>query len=625
MTLWNKETLKNSCDEQPQYDTQFNITTADDFDQKHSALNVSASLKLSVYGGLIKLQGSGKYLSDTKSSKKQARVTLQYYTTTKYKSLRMYQLEQEAIQDPHIFEKDIATHVVSAILYGAQAFFIFDQHVSTENELQNAEGHMLAEIRKIPKANNECQAKQNNEQFHCTFYGDFILKKKPVTYEDAVHTYSELPKMLGENGEHAVPLTVWLLPLNKINSKAASVVQKISVSLVAQTQNILEEFLSIEMHCNDSLKDSIVSSFPAIQKKIQHFKAYCYEYKIILQKDLRDILSSICSNEVVEQKLSHLLISNESSPFNNRSVKEWIANMLREKTLISSYSTMFLGDNCIETNNQFEGKQSNQHNIKICSDLELEKELCDVTVDYVVCFNFTSLNEGNDYVTELATYLKKYQTTLQQQSAQGTWKCTKKTEPWFLSKEMRKNMKELAERFIEFATANAMHKKTKFLVTSTNDETCKGASIFLYENGVLKNRQFHPPSKPGTPIVFEPGYTDVMLKIQPPQYGAENIKKYIVEYNTPGTTEWKSFETQNTLFPVTDLQEITEYEFRCKAVCDPGMSMTSDMSECIFTGYKPEGTISHFEPVPYTLPLKDGLPYGSEVTIFGEVKRDAHR
>ncbi|XP_043911304.1 verrucotoxin subunit beta-like isoform X2 [Protopterus annectens] len=583
MTLWSKETLENSCDERPQYDTQFNITASDDFEQKHSALNVSASLKLSLFGGLVNLQGSGKYHSDTKSSKKQARVTLQYYVTTKYTSLTMYHLGQESIQYPYIFEKDIATHVVSAILYGAQAFFIFDQHVSTENEVQNAEGHMLAKIKKIPlveiegeaKVEFDADAEQKNEQFHCTFYGDFKLKKNPVTYEDAIHTYSVLPKMLGENDEHAVPFTIWLLPLSKINSKAASLVQEISVTLVTQTQNILEEFLSIKMHCNDALKDSIVSSFPTMQKKIQKFKAYCNEYTIIFQTALADILPSIRSSGVEEQKLANVLISKERSPFSSCLVNEWTSNMLREKNVISNYSTMLLENSCTEP----EGKRSSQHNIKICSDIELDKELCDLMVEHVVCFNFTSLNEGDEYITYLATYLNM------QESVQDTKQYTNKQEPWFLSEEVRKNMREAAKGFIEFAAANTMHKKTKFLITSINDKTCKGASIFLYKNGVLKSKQFHPPSKPGAPMVCEPTCNSLMLKIQPPQYGAENIKKYIVEYHTPGTTEWKSVETSNPdlSFTVSALQEGTEYEFRCKAVCDPGLSITSDISERMCT------------------------------------------
>ncbi|XP_016115442.1 uncharacterized protein [Sinocyclocheilus grahami] len=77
---------------------------------------------------------------------------------------------------------------------------------------------------------NEMEQEKMNK-FSCTFHGDFALDNNPVSYVDAIKVYSELPKLLGEHGENAVPMTVWLYPLKKLDSAAAQLVREISVSL----------------------------------------------------------------------------------------------------------------------------------------------------------------------------------------------------------------------------------------------------------------------------------------------------------------------------------------------------------------------------------------------------------
>ena len=85
------------------------------------------------------MTGSGKYLSDRKSSTRQERITFQYKSINDYTPLTMELLRPEGIDHPFVFEMDIATHVVTGIEYGADAFFVFDRQVSsteTNDEMQ---------------------------------------------------------------------------------------------------------------------------------------------------------------------------------------------------------------------------------------------------------------------------------------------------------------------------------------------------------------------------------------------------------------------------------------------------------------------------------------------------------
>ena len=49
--------------------TKYEFDLSDSYEEKFHKLDVQAELKVSVLGGLFKLEGSGKYLSDQKQSK----------------------------------------------------------------------------------------------------------------------------------------------------------------------------------------------------------------------------------------------------------------------------------------------------------------------------------------------------------------------------------------------------------------------------------------------------------------------------------------------------------------------------------------------------------------------------
>ena len=142
ITLWDPQVLQDDRDDSSQKETQFKIISSDTINDKSSALNVQASLKASFLGGLIEVGGSAKYMNNKKTSSRKSRLTLQYKTTTRFEQLTMKQLGRDNVQHPYVFDQGTATHVVTAILYGAQAFFVFDRSRSQEENEQDIEGHM---------------------------------------------------------------------------------------------------------------------------------------------------------------------------------------------------------------------------------------------------------------------------------------------------------------------------------------------------------------------------------------------------------------------------------------------------------------------------------------------------
>ncbi|CAF4225192.1 unnamed protein product, partial [Rotaria sordida] len=185
--------------EYPKPDTHVKIITEDSLQAKAHSLGVEGSVKLSLIGGLINIDGSAKFADDSNKSNHVTRLTLKYHTTTKFRELTMNHLGAGRIRHPELFDSNIATHVVTGVLYGAEAFFIFDRVISEEENKKEVAGTLHAVINKIPMCKIEAEVKLNlneNERnfvdkLNCTFYGDFKLDTNPRNFEDAIRIYAD--------------------------------------------------------------------------------------------------------------------------------------------------------------------------------------------------------------------------------------------------------------------------------------------------------------------------------------------------------------------------------------------------------------------------------------------------
>ncbi|ETE56803.1 hypothetical protein L345_17485, partial [Ophiophagus hannah] len=358
VTLWDYNSLQKDLNVNFQPKTESEIIVSDCIDNKASALDISASLKASFLAGLVEVGGSAKYLHDTKKSKQQARVTVQYKATTKYEQLTMNYLGRQNVSYPAIFEHGTATHVVTAILYGAQAFFVFDREVSSTETVKDIQGHLQFIVKKLISIPGEVEdrlteeEKENALRFSCTFHGDFSLERNPVTFQDAMKVYKTLPIMLGKHGENAVPMQVRLHPLTKLDSRAAKMVREISLALIFDAQDILEELSEIEMQKNDIANSA--DKLPEIKKKIQNFKNLLEQHRQTFQKQLARMLPSIRGGEREEGALVDFLTSINQSPFNSQRLREFLDTKEREINHVNSYLTILSEKNGISSRTKLE-------------------------------------------------------------------------------------------------------------------------------------------------------------------------------------------------------------------------------------------------------------------------------
>ena len=212
------------------------VLAEDSIHAKTSSLDIDAHLKLSFLGGLVKVGGAAKFLDDKRTSGRQARVTLRHTSTSRFEHLSMEQLAN--IQHPQVLDTTQATHVVSGITYGADAFFVFDRSIEESEEMRKVHGDMEAKIKFIhvggsASLNIKENEKSETESFKCKFFGDVELPLYPSTFKEAVEVYRDLPRLLKEQGS-GVPKRVYLQPLSELLGKADVEVCSISDDLTAR-------------------------------------------------------------------------------------------------------------------------------------------------------------------------------------------------------------------------------------------------------------------------------------------------------------------------------------------------------------------------------------------------------
>ncbi|XP_028971378.2 uncharacterized protein LOC106024252 [Esox lucius] len=572
VTLWDNEDLQNNTDDRPQQNTEFEIIASDSIEDKSSALNVEASLKASFMAGLVKVEGSAKYLNDTKVSKKQARVTLKYKTTTSFRQLTMNHLGRGNVKYPHVFEDDTATHVVTGILYGAQAFFVFDREVTDTKDCQNVKGNLEMVIKKLINIEGQGSLKMNNtdnshiEKFSCKFHGDFSLENNPTSFQEAMSVYQSLPKLLGGKGEHAVPLQVWLYPLKKLDSAAAQVIRQISIGLVMQAQTVLEHFTEMDMRCNDVMKNKVLQCFPEIAKKIISFKEICLEYKLNLQKTLSIKLQCIRGEGENESVLAEILRRSQHSPFSRKLLSEWMDCKEREINVLESFMKMM-------------------KDIKVVSSKgELDQNILNPDHKHAVCFAFTLLDSEEPYLTVLSDYLRDPTRSENRQDSEP-YRDDVEKEQWYNSREVSNTMREQAKLFMDFADAHKDNKAIRFMVAAITNKKHKGASIYLFNDGSEITNNFEPPSKPEKPTACDITHDSVTINIHFPRFGSQDVTHYLVEYCVDGKDVWSQEKASrdDQTFTVSSLSPNTLYRFKYRAVCSVGQGPSSDISDIIKT------------------------------------------
>lgn len=443
--------------------TSFQVKASESLSEKTSLLDVSASVKLSFFCGLLEADGSAKYLSAKTSSTHQCSVTLNYHVTTKFEQLIISELQSP---NPEVFKMTDATHVVIGITYGADALMEFQETASDASSKQEIQGNLNVMIKKIPtieisgsgSLNMDDEDKEKVKNMNCKFYGDFQLKEIPSTYEQAVKLYKDLPSLLGEKGENAVPVKVWLFPLSKLSKTESKLKKMISDVLLSEIENVMDAFHQAEIRSNDLLQSSKQFKVEIIIHKLEQFQSKLKVFSTEFLQKMADLIPAIREGNMSETALRALLDSKDASGFSREEMEQWLDGKKTEINIVEIYI-----------------KKMQDCEIK-CPGSELDSFLMDPDVSDAFVFSFTSLNYKEPYLQKISHADEDKSGSTSSIPEQKL----REEDHWYNRPDAKEALHSLLNVFNNVP-------KVK-VISFISDPEHPGASIRWYHNATLKDR-----------------------------------------------------------------------------------------------------------------------------------------
>ncbi|XP_002661065.2 stonustoxin subunit alpha-like [Danio rerio] len=466
--LWDDKLLTEHVSSRPQTRTDLTFSSSDSLSTKCSHLDVSGSLQVSFLGGLLELGGSARYLHDTTSSTRQSRFTMYYSGITRYEELSMNKLG--TITYPQVFEQKSATHVVIAVQYGAQAAVVFNRMISEEENFESNEREMQAMLRKL-KYNIQGSAalrmtskeKEFAKRITCTFHGDLHPDHSCATYEDALELFKNLPKMLKENPQNAVPVKVWLYPLHLLNATAARVEREISAGTARDLEGVMEDLADAERTYNELSESRLANTFRDIRERLNLFYQSFRVYKSMLQSAVGRVLPAIRGGQKEEKSLEDILKIHRNSPFRSDQLKLWLNDSKQEISVLTAQINSLKGVNIVA------------------------QEDLDVGYSEVVCLTFTSLKYDDPYLSALQKFVKTDR--FNPPEGEQHLVSVPTVKKWFRDPAIMFDVNFNTKAFKSFFSALAP--KFVLVISAISDPTNPGSSIYLYSNGQLADKQAH--------------------------------------------------------------------------------------------------------------------------------------
>uniref|UniRef100_A0A674E0B0 Uncharacterized protein n=1 Tax=Salmo trutta TaxID=8032 RepID=A0A674E0B0_SALTR len=493
VSLWDNSTIALMRQSLPRLLTEVKCIEGDSLQDRFRALDVTTPLRASVLSGLVEVGGAAGYLNHHVQSTLQDRVTLQYRTTT-----RLDMLSHRVLQEETDRTQRKATHVVMAVLYGAQAFFIFDYKQISGQHSGAGEAEMHRVVKKMMPTFSADQIfsslsdteKLNSSLYQCTLYCDVDHINGSMTYDRALQVYETLPKHLGQEGEKAVPLYAWLYPLKNLGPSV-----EIMLLLFTKAEGVLDHLRQATMRCQEMMTDSsngcVMKWFPDLKYKLSRLSELLQKYQSEFKSELAMAVKTMRESEGVdESRLRDILQNHDQSPFCPQSVQLWLNNKAAEVKALNVCKT---------------------RNIPIMKSQEELDGVLRSSKDRILCFTLTSLEDEDPFLSTMEQHKHSVpENTMNQSDLTGQQETQRPLKPPDLTQIKIQFDLRL---FIKSYEDSRDGENIKFIAAVIPDISVPGSSIRLYQQGSLITTNFLLGLKPDPVQVAEIKQSCVLLNI----------------------------------------------------------------------------------------------------------------
>uniref|UniRef100_A0A3B4DCU8 Fibronectin type-III domain-containing protein n=1 Tax=Pygocentrus nattereri TaxID=42514 RepID=A0A3B4DCU8_PYGNA len=548
--LWDVNTLSSMRLSLHRPHTDVRIVEGKSLQERLKALDLTASLRASVVSGLVEVAGAAAYLKHPTQSQLQDRVTLHYRTST-----RLDMLSHRLLRggDPlSMTSQNSATHVVVAVLYGAQAFLVFDD----KNESSEGSLKLKDKVKKNFLSQSAGELLLSLEKANCFFelalYTDGEDFNRLEDFDTAVKRFRSLQKLLEPQDERAVPLKVWLYPLKKLVQTSPHVVGSIKVDILDNAVDVLEHLERNINICLDMMSIysnlGVNSWYPHLKDALSEFSSLMRKYQSDFQKRLASCIKTIREKgEKGEQILQDLLKKNMQSPFSPQNMHNWLLNKDVQVVALN------------------ECRAANVTIVK--SQDDLKRLIEDSQADRVLCFTLTSLEGEDPFLSALK------QNMMNREETQA-----------FRLPDISQKIHSHLHLFLSNKKTNEDAEHTKFIATSEPQPHFPEPSVCLYQFGNIVKLKVNLELKPDLPEKIITKQTSVAMRLQT----FSVVHWYRMEYRTVSCRggsrfylKWSDIDVYNTgeSVVIRGLTPETQYQLRYAVMDTNSMSDYSRITE----------------------------------------------
>lgn len=541
----------------------------DTFSEKNDLLGIDNNLKLSILANLVELNGSAKLVDDRKKSKYTLRFILKYSVTKDIRALKMTSIDKNYKRFREILDQQIATHVITDILYGGEIFFIFDRTLSDSKHSADIENSIKLLLKKFESfeilengtLNWKDYEKKLADTLKCQYYGDFQIESNPKTFEDTVKIYKQLTSLIRQNNYNAIPKKVWIHPLYLFDEYRLGIKNfcEMNNDIINSSIRFFDELYNLEVTINDFKNSfSYMEMFYRAEQQFLVHLTRLSEIEVYLRNQILQLVPKIRGGSIKEIALFDLMKNFDISSPNKKRLDNWIKSREEEISIFES----------------FRNQLKEHHNIHCLKSSFLEAQKY-FKAEHVLGLIFHLTEKDDSFLNEVFQYSN---ITIKSSIRQDA-----KNDQWFNENNVRMIQDKLY-LFIEFVQRNSAKPNTQFVTNeeyADNFQMNKGISFILYQNGIPSD--FEIPTEPGKPFAMHVTDNSLTLSWSKPSNGSQSIEKYNIYYKSNYNNKWKLLLTtkDNSLSAYIPNLRNGNYQFKVQGITLVGDTAESTSSDII--------------------------------------------
>ena len=267
----------------------------------------------------FQISGSASYLNDEIETDEYVRMTFKFSKKGRQVSVR----SDKSVINPTACA-DVssgATHVITEVKYGFNAFLLFQIKKSEASTKQEIGGSLSIVIKKIPgieisgKGEFELtdSEKELTNSLTFKFHGDTVIDPPPQTFEDAVSVYRSLPAQSLKD-ERVVSFSI--APLSEYCSDVDGILNEITDQNIKMVSEMMEDFEKVRKYLRKLKNSNIALDFQRYRAVLldseQRYEEQMSHFTSELQKLLPSVRSGIAGKA---EELTSLLTQYKASRY----------------------------------------------------------------------------------------------------------------------------------------------------------------------------------------------------------------------------------------------------------------------------------------------------------------------